>query len=217
MQVSTAVGPQRAGGTYAGGARMSLRRCAIVLSVAWLVACGGMARAGEHPGSCADCHVSHDGGAPDFGVPLWSTANTDDGLPVFTLYHSPTFDALNTDISQPDGPSRLCLGCHDGSYPGMGAGSPDVFGTEDLALSHPISFTYDSSLAMRVHNGALNDPATTPSGLGSSIDYDLLDDQHKLQCTSCHNVHATGYGEHLLRYDEPPGTYLTLCRTCHRS
>ena len=70
---------------------------------------------------------------------------------------------------------------------------------------------------MRVPAGALLDPLGTPSGLGGSIDHDLLDDQHKLQCTSCHNVHATGYGEALLRYNDPPGTFTTLCRTCHRS
>jgi len=174
----------------------------------------------DHPDGCIDCHLPHHAAKPtdpdaSWGVPLWSTAHTSDGLPTFTLYNSKSFDALNTDIGQPDGPSKLCLGCHDGSYPGFDPGDSEVFGVDDLTVSHPISFTYDSALAASVVTGDLNDPMATPSGLGGTIDEDLLDAQHKMQCTSCHDVHASGYGDALLKYDVDTLTSNALCQVCH--
>lgn len=164
--------------------------------------------------TCAHCHISHKGGMGG-GVsgPLWSTKNTADGLPTFALYSSRTFDALGTDIGQPDGASKLCLGCHDGSYGGFSSGSKALFRAADLTRSHPISFTYNSALASRVRKGGLHDPATTPSGLGGTIAEDLLDGNGKLQCTSCHDVHASGKGPNHLRYDARGSD--RMCRICH--
>lgn len=128
-------------------------------------------------------------------------------LAVFTLYSSPTFDALGVQITQPDGASKLCLGCHDGSYAGV---SPDhVFGegkAMTLSESHPISFRYDTSLALssklRVP-GSLRDPATVASGLtpAGTIATNLLDANGKMQCSSCHDIHHSGLGTHHLRYE----------------
>ena len=120
---------------------------------------------------CYKCHTIHKSGDPntidDHGVPLWSKLENADGLPNYTLYDSRTFEGKAT-IIQPDGPSRLCLGCHDGSFGGETAFTTrsSVFDPGDLSRSHPISFTYDIALAARVRNGALRDPATTASGLG---------------------------------------------------
>ena len=165
---------------------------------------------------CADCHISHTPGV-SFG-PLWSTRHTADGLPTFTLYSSPSFDALQTDISQPDGASRLCLGCHDGSYNGLDSDGAGIFKAGDLARSHPVSFTYDSALAARVPGARLHDPSATSSGLGGTIARDLLDQDGKLQCTSCHDPHiATAKGSKLLRYEYRPGsrTGEQMCMVCH--
>lgn len=177
---------------------------------------------------CHSCHVPHhalkptDPGA-SWGVPLWSYAEgsaIDDVT--FTLYSSPTFDALNTDISQPDGASKLCLGCHDGAYAPIAASASNTdpsqnadLGT-DLTTTHPISFTYDATLAQAA-NGGLYNPVTHSSGLGGTIDTDLLDSHHMLQCTSCHDIHTTGIGEFSLRYeyDVTAHTDNILCRTCH--
>jgi hypothetical protein len=168
--------------------------------------------------------VPHHAGLPtdadaSWGVPLWSTAQTSDGLPVFNLYSSKGFDALGTDIGQPDGASMLCLGCHDGSYVAFGfmPDSEAIFGVDDLTTSHPISFTYDTALSNAVLDGGLYDPATALSDLGGTIDDDLLDDQHKMQCTSCHDIHLTGIGEYLLRYEYDVDTHTdnVLCRVCH--
>ncbi len=171
---------------------------------------------------CSGCHVPHQA-APEtdpnasWGVPLWSTAQTADGLPTFTLYSSPKFNALGTDIGQPDGASKLCLGCHDGSYSHVSA--ERTFSAEQgLAMSHPISFTYDTALSTAVPGGALRDPATASAGLGgtATIQTALLDKYSKMQCTSCHDVHTTGIGEFLLRWDISTSTgAATMCKTCH--
>jgi len=193
-----------------------------VALTATLILSPAQVRSGHENFSCGECHIVHmsnEQGASLNARGLWNTSHAADELPTFTLYSSPSFDDLGTDISQPDGPSKLCLGCHDGSFGSEAAFTTRraVFGPSDLSRSHPISFTYDSALAARVRNGALRDPATTPSGLGGMIATDLLDDNGKMQCTSCHDVHANGQGPKLLRY--PYGANATggqrLCRICH--
>jgi predicted CXXCH cytochrome family protein len=186
-----------------------------------LLAAPTVATAAHSDYGCHNCHVPHQASTPDdpnasWGVPLWSPAQTSDGLPTFTLYNSPSFDASDT-ITQPDGASKLCLGCHDGSYIAFQfmPESNAIFGPEDLARSHPVSFKYDTSLASK--DTGLHDPVSTQSGLGGSIEEDLLDKESKLQCTSCHDIHTSGKGEYLLRYDYDVETHTdnVLCRVCH--
>jgi len=173
--------------------------------------------------SCLNCHAPHHAGNPDdptsYGVPLWNDTNTKDGLPVFTLYSSKSFTALGTDIGQPDGSSKLCLGCHDGSYIAFSfmPGSKAIFGPNDLATSHPISFVYDTDLAARHPLKSLRDPSLATSGLGSTIAKDLLDSHNKMQCTSCHDIHTSGKGAFMLRYNYDVATHTDniICRVCH--
>jgi predicted CXXCH cytochrome family protein len=83
----------------------------------------------------------------------------------------------------------------------------------DISASHPISFTYDTALAAPATE-ELNDPSTTPSGLGGMIDADLLFGG-KLECASCHDVHdgqGGGPSGYLL---VKPNTGSQLCTTCH--
>ena len=193
--------------------------CLAAVSVIFWAA--GAVQAAHSDHGCHNCHLPHKSGDPTdpaaHGVPLWSDAQTADGLPTFTLYSSASFDALGTDIGQPDGPSKLCLGCHDGSYAVFGyiPDSQAIFGPDDLARTHPISFTYDTALANNVANGALRDPAIALSSLGGTIADDLLDDQSKVQCTSCHDVHLSGKTEYLLHVDIDIEGDEALCRICH--
>ncbi len=160
-------------------------------------------------GPCVACHTPHfsltDG-------PLWNHMTTAES---FVLYTSATLDSTQ---GQPAGPSKLCLSCHDGitavtAYGGHPLGENEYYvsrplGT-DLGDDHPISFTYDTSLA--VLDGELHDPSTAPSGFGGTIQNDLLMNDY-LECTSCHDVHNTvsAGNDFLLRKSTS-----ALCLTCH--
>jgi predicted CXXCH cytochrome family protein len=157
---------------------------------------------------CNGCHTPHNAEALP-GVPLWNGLET---KTTFTMYSSATFQG--TIDGQPTGTSRLCLGCHDGANPDFAWINPQhAFGAGELASSHPISFVYDSALAVR--DGALKNPSVA-STLGGTISEDLLDAQSKVQCASCHDVHSSGIGDSLLRgYEYGAGHGPELCRMCH--
>jgi len=125
------------------------------------------------------------------------------------LYTSST---LRAQVSQPNGSSRLCLSCHDGilalsnmrvaPITGPVAPMPPLTGTAslgtDLSNDHPISFIYNSALALR--KGDLTDPMTLP-----------LDNEKQLQCSSCHDPHLNR--PNFLRIDDRFGAD---CTVCHR-
>ena len=159
---------------------------------------------------CIVCHTPHHAQA---GVePLWNHQVT---TATFTVYSSSSLDAS---VGQPDGSSKLCLSCHDGTvavdnFGGNTNGTEYVHGNEligtDLSNDHPVSFVYDATLAST--DGGLFDPTTTNSGLGGTIDQDMLYG-HKLQCASCHDVH-NGSGVAKLLVKSNAGS--ALCLTCH--
>jgi len=162
---------------------------------------------------CVVCHADKNSGYDYDEFPLW---NHQMSIESYTVYSSAT---LNASVGQPDGVSKLCLSCHDGTvaldnYGGRKDGNVFIsdnanLGT-DLSDDHPISFVYDSYLSLE--DGGLYDPATTKSGLGDTIEKDMLHNQ-KLQCTSCHDVHnAMGVQAMLIKSNNVSG----LCLTCHR-
>lgn len=154
---------------------------------------------------CRACHTPHEAKiVPD--APLWNHQIT-------TKTYTPYTTWSGTQIGQPDGVSKLCLSCHDGTVAidayGMMTGKTYVTTPLDPTNDHPISFVYDSTLA--ASSWFLFDPATTQTPLGGTIAQDLLSDG-KVQCTSCHDVHN--------RYNNPklfkiPNDNDQLCLTCH--
>ena len=161
---------------------------------------------------CVVCHAPHNNIANVAGAPLWNHEVT---VATFTVYTSDSLDA--TDITQPDGQSKLCLSCHDGTvavdnFGGTTDGTTFVTGgallDTNLGNDHPISFTYDSTLATL--DGGLEDPSTANSGLGSTIDADMLFGG-SLECASCHDVHDNTIGP-FLRISNAGSA---LCLTCH--
>jgi len=160
---------------------------------------------------CVVCHTPH-GAVTGLTAPLWNHEVT---TTTFTLYTSASLDATS---NQPDGSSKLCLSCHDGTvamdnFGGQTGGTKfiggnDLLGT-DLSSEHPVSFTYDAALATT--DGGLFDPITTSSGVGSTINADLLL-AGKVQCSSCHDVH-NGSGVAKLLVKSNAGS--ALCLTCH--
>ncbi len=165
---------------------------------------------------CLPCHTPHNARTDVNNAPLW---NHELSEAVYQLYGGT--GTLNSTPGQPEGSSKLCLSCHDGTvalenFGDVTNGTTYVdggrnFGT-DLSNDHPISITYDSALATA--DGGLFDPTSTPSGLGGTIADDLLfgPNNDQLQCSSCHDVHNAEDNNYLLRVNPASSA---LCLTCH--
>lgn len=161
---------------------------------------------------CIVCHTPHNANTTVSESPLWNHEVT---AATFTVYSSATLDAT---AGQPGASSKLCLSCHDGTvalenYGIITNGTNKISGGDNigtnLANDHPISITYDATLAG--NDGGLHNPLTTNSGLGGFINDDLLF-AGKMECASCHDVHnAAGVG-YLLRKSNAASA---LCLTCH--
>ncbi|MCF6169192.1 cytochrome c3 family protein [Lutibacter sp.] len=163
---------------------------------------------------CVVCHTPHNAATMQ-EAPLWNHEVT---TTVFTLYTNATSPSFDATASQPDGSSKLCLSCHDGTvamdnFGGRTNGADLLTGNKnlgtDLSNDHPVSFVYDAALATT--DGGLFDPTSTNSGLGGTINSDLLL-ANKLQCSSCHDVHnGSGLNDLLV----VSNTASALCLTCH--
>jgi len=157
---------------------------------------------------CIFCHTPH---VANPAAPHW---NRPSHGAIYTPYSSSTAKAT---FGQPTGSSRLCLSCHDGTvalgmiisqapipFAGgmnkMPKGRPNL--ETDLSNDHPISFTYDSGLAML--NGELNDPNTLDSCVN-------LDSSGMIQCTTCHDPHDDLFGKFLVKNNAGSA----LCLECH--
>lgn len=154
---------------------------------------------------CVFCHAPHSV-VPN--APLWNRQETGQ---TYTQYSSSTLMSVP---GQPEGSSRLCLACHDGTValesmaimPAGASNNPSSrrlggrsnLGT-DLGDDHPISFVYDSGLAAA--NGELAHPAGVP----------LPMDNGMLRCGTCHDPHDSSL-EPFLRMPSDNGQ---LCVTCH--
>jgi predicted CXXCH cytochrome family protein len=167
---------------------------------------------------CGVCHTIHQA-VHIVSAPLWNHETT--VVAGYTLYDSPTFDG-NSTITDPGASSRLCLSCHDGTvalenFSGITSGTNFIDPSSriggpagnDLSTDHPISFDYTDALA--TSDGGLYPPTTTNSGLGSTIDADMLYNS-KMECASCHDVHNRFGVAHLLKMSNVNSE---LCLTCH--
>ncbi|UCF21714.1 MAG: cytochrome c3 family protein [Gemmatimonadota bacterium] len=161
---------------------------------------------------CVVCHTPHNGNTSVLNAPLWNHA----------VSSGPWDPYVGTDlqatVGDPDGSSVLCLSCHDGSvaldsYGGQ-TGSTTMTGAAfvdtDLTNDHPVSFVFNAALA--VSDGTLWDPEVTNSGLGGTIQDDMLDSADKVQCASCHTVHNESTLDKLLKKSNDGSA---LCTTCH--
>jgi hypothetical protein len=158
---------------------------------------------------CDQCHVPHHAATENIGVPLWNP-DRDVDMSHLTPYSSATLDATP---GTPDGISKLCLSCHDGTGSAAQPGTNGNF-NNDITNMHPVSFVYDTALLAL--DDELNDPSTFITSAGGTIDKDMLI-FGKMQCSSCHDPHIQAeVSKGLLRVanDKGPGGS-QLCRTCH--
>ncbi len=170
---------------------------------------------------CIVCHAPH--GTDPTAVPLWNHNTTNKSFNTYIGYKFSLPNMGASTISQPDGASKLCLSCHDGvsainqfggKFQGP-SGTAQTLGNHasnlgtNLTGTHPISFVYNTTLA--TNDGALKDPSTAASGLGGTIQQDLLDINGKVQCPTCHEVHDPT----IFLFGRMSNAGSALCLTCH--
>ncbi len=165
---------------------------------------------------CVFCHIPHNASPL---APLWNHSPT--LVLNYTKYTSSTIDAS---IGQPNGSSKLCLSCHDGTVAlgsVLSSGTPfDMVNVPDLdandSLSaaaagyigtnlsddHPISFIRDA--------GDLE--TQDPLPVGGPV---KLDASSQIQCTSCHDAHDNQYSYFLVKDNIDTGIGSQICLACH--
>ncbi|GAB4141825.1 MAG: cytochrome c3 family protein [Planctomycetota bacterium] len=169
----------------------------------------GQFRAQSAAETCVFCHAPHKARTQ---VPLW---NRDDSTATYLTYQSSTFQGT---VAQPNGTTKLCLSCHDGTIalgrvvslsteitmlPGrqyLSSGS--AFLDTNLRDDHPVTFSYAASRG--------------GSGIGflpaASITPPVhLDENGLVQCTSCHDPHNNTHGYFLHATDQQSA----ICLSCH--
>ena len=173
---------------------------------------------------CKFCHIPHSAAAPEA---LWARSMS---KAVYVMPEARSGGTNRALASQPDGSSRLCLSCHDGTIalgeiagaptpsPMIGAqrlapGRKGFLGT-DLSGGHPISFIVpdgDVGLANSGRDMGLKSLA------GIKADPDVrLDKSGKMQCTTCHDPHSDQYYvmDRVPRFWVKPSVE-EVCLTCH--
>lgn len=171
---------------------------------------------------CKFCHIPHNAVVPQ---PLWGHVLSDATYQVPELRSGP---GGSHPAPQPDGSSRLCLSCHDGtialgevageSRPIPMAGADRLsrgrggLGT-DLSGSHPISFVVPSGEVGGF--GEESDIGLRPLARHAA-DGPALDGEGKMQCTTCHDAHADRYyvPGRVPRFWVKP-TVDEVCLSCH--
>ena len=162
---------------------------------------------------CLPCHTPHNAVEVDGkNFVLWNHAETNQ---TFVMYQTQRQPPLLTS-GQPEGPSKLCLSCHDGvtaidSYGGA-TGSIVITGKAalgtDLSNDHPIGIQYPTALPTEYRNSSTFAPGI---GGGPGVKLVTINGVDRVECNSCHNVHNNGLGNFL----RVPIQESYLCLQCH--
>lgn len=174
---------------------------------------------------CKFCHVPHSAVVTE---PLWGHA-----LSKVPRYEVPVVRrsaGVVEPVPQPDGASRLCLSCHDGTV-ALGdlgragrqvtmAGAQRVdrsrrgFIGTDLSGSHPVSFAMSEARISR--RDAAGDMGAKAPSLVKAEGTVKLDAAGKMQCTTCHDAHSDRYyvAGRVPRFWIRP-TVTEVCLACH--
>jgi predicted CXXCH cytochrome family protein len=158
---------------------------------------------------CLPCHTPHNALLSGDDNVLWNHEETGE---TFAMYKG-------AGAGQPEGPSKMCLSCHDGvtaidNYGGGTTGTNFITGSEalgiDLSNDHPIGIAYPTALPASAEYRA---PSTFAPGIGGGPGVRLvqISGLQRVECTSCHNVHNNGLGNFL----RVPVQESYLCLQCH--
>ena len=140
---------------------------------------------------CVACHTPHNALGNTLG-PLWNAA---DSGGTYTMYSSASLDMTIDPL--PNAQSAACLTCHDGLLGVVGVNASENL-TEDLTDDHPVSIAYDTT--------ADPDFQSTTAVLASGLKLYA----GKVECASCHDVHANNTVGKLER-----DTGGDICLACH--
>ncbi len=184
----------------------------------------GEVRAASETEVCKFCHIPHNAVAPQ---PLWghTLSRAEYRVPEITGPGGGRIPA-----PQPEGSSRLCLSCHDGTVAlgdlgdgrsitmagaqRLAPGRPGFLGT-DLSGSHPISFVVPDAPAVEDPTGTRDMTLRPLSAIQADPDV-KLDHEGRMQCTTCHDPHSDRYFEpgRVPHFWVKP-TVQEVCTTCH--
>lgn len=162
-----------------------------------------------HGMACVVCHVPQ----PDASSGLASTGgarwNQDESNTSFKMYV--TQGGVTGTL---DGPSALCLSCHDGvtapdDYGGGQGGTLSVSGANalgrNLSNDHPIGIQYPPVDQFGARRPGYHE---RPRG---TVFLSTVNGQSRVECTSCHDPHGA-LGSKMLRVSS---TGSSLCFCCH--
>ncbi|MEQ1690309.1 MAG: cytochrome c3 family protein [Gemmatimonas sp.] len=173
---------------------------------------------------CVFCHTPH---ASRVDAPLWNRTMSSEN---YAPYSSPS---LQGSTGQPNGASKLCLSCHDGSIAiGSVLNPPNPSASNTIAVSgtgsggvmpagrtllgsnlqndHPVSFEFSQQLSF--DDGELVDPAHLPASL-KLYEGATPGVRNSVQCVTCHDPHTDQLPKFLRQ--SPRGRVGNLCIACH--
>lgn len=182
---------------------------------------------------CAFCHTPHhalSNNESDY-LPLWSHL-----LPTtsYVPYNTATLDATIDPSTMMEGPSKLCMSCHDGAiavdthYSTTDSGakhlSGDSFGnaalaeTASLSNDHPIGFVFDDVVAKDKYIKSSDSTYDSNPDITIASRLYVGSQGAIMTCATCHDVHnkknkdeATATNYLLLA----PNRDSALCLSCH--
>ena len=171
---------------------------------------------------CIFCHTPHHATLlqdTQYTGPLW---NRDENNVLvnpnyYTSYASSTIVASQGKaVGQPQGASRLCLSCHDGTIAlasanthGIGITIPPITGTgllgTNLSADHPVSIEYGLKPGEYVDAATVTGTTRVKLPKRGGVSY--------VECTSCHDPHDNQYSNFMVVNTAAQND--ALCTICH--
>lgn len=128
------------------------------------------------------------------------------------------------------GPSRLCMGCHDGAVAidayygstgttslveGDGWGEIGVGLNGNLTNDHPIGFDFDyvAGLDEEIVDATATFKSNTDVAIADVLYTDSFSGARVMTCSTCHDVHNTANVENWFLY--APQQNSDFCTSCH--